>query len=271
MTGGGKYLKKSIKSRSYLFETLNHVKLFQTYKIFKRSSSGSILIEFAVCMPVLIILLYYINDLLKLKRYYDQSEFMAQQMVNILQNISQNRENIAITLTDLKYACHLASLSMYPGTTMLYKNGCSDLGHFPRFTVQYIKGESGGTASWKWMVDFPGAVTSPTDRTARASKTTQSAPSFVKRATKVPPSEIHPLLKINPGESKIIVEVSLLHQPGTKTTQGHTTNSANEVFNMKMYKLTPQKALPEYNGYWYFFSNVIFTPKSGLFSETPPK
>ncbi len=121
------------------------------------------------------------------------------------------------------------------------------------------------------MVDFPGAVTSPTDRTARASKTTQSAPSFVKLATKVPPSEIHPLLKINPGEIKIIVEVSLLHQPGTKTTQGHTTNSANEVFNMKMYKLTPQKALPKYNGYWYFFSNVIFTPKSGLFSETPPK
>ena len=32
---------------------------------------GSILIEFAVCMPVLIILLFYIHDLVKIKRYYN--------------------------------------------------------------------------------------------------------------------------------------------------------------------------------------------------------
>ena len=195
---------------------------------------------------------------------------MAQQMVNILQNISQNRKDKTVKLTDFKYAYHLASLSMYPGTTMLHKNGCLELGHYPKFKIAYIKGESDGTASWKWIVDFPGSADSPASRTARSS-IKETFPSFTKRATKVPPSEIHPLLKITPGEDKIIVESSIIYQPGTKNPQGYEPKSANEVFNIKMYKLTPQSSMPKYNGYWYFFSNAIFTPESGLFdSENKP-
>jgi len=62
------------------------------------SCRGSILIEFAVCMPIFIILLFYIHDLVKIKRYYSQTEFVAQQMANILQNISQKRADKKIWL-----------------------------------------------------------------------------------------------------------------------------------------------------------------------------
>ena len=111
-------------------------------KLFEKLSlnavhEGSILIEFAVCIPVLIILLFYIHDLSKLKRYHDQTEFVAQQMVNILQNISQNRENKKITINDIKRAASLAFLSVYPGNTMYHTDTRSskayELSHQPEF------------------------------------------------------------------------------------------------------------------------------------------
>ena len=237
---------------------------------FHSNNTGSILIEFAVCMPVLIILLYYISDLSKLKRYYDQTEFMAQQMVNILQNISQNRKDKTVKLTDFKYAYHLASLSMYPGTTVLSKNHCLDQGHFPKFGITYVKGESDGTASWKWMIDYPGGADSPANRAARSSWDKAGA-SLLERRSNVPPSKIYPSLTMTDGKDRIIVESSLIYQSGIKNIQGYEFKSANEVFNIKMYKLTPQISMPKWNGYWYFFSNAIFTPESGLFdSENKP-
>jgi hypothetical protein len=114
------------------------------------ATNGSILIEFAVCMPVLIILLYYVNDLTKIKRYYEQTEFVAQQMVNILQNISQNKE---ITEKKVSDAFFLAHLSMYPGKTMFY-NGTGrrahDLSFAPYLNIHYVKGLAGGKASYMW-------------------------------------------------------------------------------------------------------------------------
>ena len=60
-------------------------------------------------MPILIVLLFYINDLVRIKRYYSQTEFIGQQMANILQNIAKNR---AIRGDDIKYACSLAWLDI---------------------------------------------------------------------------------------------------------------------------------------------------------------
>ena len=55
------------------------------------SCRGAILVEFAVCMPILIISLFYINDLMKIKRFYSQTEFVAQQAANILQNLAKKK------------------------------------------------------------------------------------------------------------------------------------------------------------------------------------
>ena len=105
MTGGGSNPKNPLKSKGYFYRILEIANFVsQKLEIFRSANRGSILIEFAVCMPVLIILLFYINDLSKLKRYYDQTEFVARQMVNILQNISQGRDNKTITQKDLRYA-----------------------------------------------------------------------------------------------------------------------------------------------------------------------
>ena len=97
-------------------------------------------------MPILIILLFYINDLVRIKRYYSQTEFVAQQFANIIQNISQKRGSsdptkLKISIPDIKYAASLAFLSMYPGKTM-YITGTSgarhELSHAPRLNIFYV-------------------------------------------------------------------------------------------------------------------------------------
>ncbi len=102
------YFQKISKNLKYFACRLSN---FLTSRSEEKLSKGAVLIEFAVCMPILIILLFYINDLVKIKRYYSQTEFVGQQMANILQNISRNRSSKAITLDDLKRACTLAWLS----------------------------------------------------------------------------------------------------------------------------------------------------------------
>lgn len=108
-------------------------------KIKELSCRGAVLVEFAVCMPILIILLFYIHDLVRIKRYYSQTEFVAQQMANIIQNISQKRENKKITAEDLGYAVALAYQTIYPGTTMFWKSNGLPLVHVPHPTICYVK------------------------------------------------------------------------------------------------------------------------------------
>ena len=63
------------------------------------------------------------------------------------------------------------------------------------------------------------------------------------------PSEIYPTLKINPNEIKIIFESNVHYsQLSPPETRGGTGNDGI-----------------------YFHSAVIFTPKPGLFDETPPQ
>ena len=220
-------------------------------------------------MPVLIILLYYINDLSKLKRYYDQTEFVAQQMVNIIQNISQNREGDAkkITATDLKYAGSLAWLNVYPGITMYSTNGNSDrhpLIHFPWVHVYFVKGESGGMAKCLWgkvlrcsygknpSSWYIGNITSD----AISSAVTYSA-------NAVPAENIHPSLKIKEGDKKIILETNIYWNQSYKNGEDKSVNTAGEAFGC--FQASP-KHLPKHN-WLYFDSVVIFTPQEGLFSE----
>ena len=126
--GGGGNLKNRYKSHYYLSKIFKNLKRFiEQFSRFLTlrhedkllSRKGSILIEFAVCMPVLIILLFYIHDLVKLKRYHSQTEFIGQQIANILQNISQKRSNKAINLTNIKHACTPAWLTIPPGSSIL--------------------------------------------------------------------------------------------------------------------------------------------------------
>lgn len=262
--------------RSRFFNLLSSFqKTCTNHKFHLLNSKGSILIEFAVCMPVLIILLYYINDLSKLKRYYDQTEFMAQQFVNIIQNISQKRDNKAITLKDMKYASALAWLSLYPGMTMYHTDSRAANAHklssYPWIFVYYVKGEPDGKASVIWLrYTFPQKSTKPQQIYCNFKTVSQYMNgSIVNWGTNVEPSSIYPTLKINEGDAKIIVECHLLADADSMSSNDYNPSDNPETCARKAFRLwsvTPKTA----NNARYFNSVVIFTPKPGLFTETMP-
>lgn len=232
-------------------------------------------------MPVLIILLYYVNDLSKLKRYYDQTEFVAQQFVNIIQNISQKRKSKAITQKDIMRAASLAYLTLYPGKTM-YRIGTSgsphELSHAPRINIFYVKGLTGGKASCSWNAVFVGeSAYKPIGWGVHLNKDygdTVHSVRFITDATE--PSSIYKNLKINEGEEKVIVEVNLFNASHVMNTNEYVASDKQETLAKKAFKCllaAPNPLVKNVNNTqgWYFDSVVVFTPKSGLFDpDNPP-
>ena len=220
-------------------------------------------------MPVLIILLYYVHDLSKLKRYYDQTEFVAQQMVNMIQNVSQKRgaansTKLKITINDLDHIHNLAWKTFYRGVTMFEKNSVFPLNHKPCTTVYYVECSNDGKASciWKtWLVkDAADHIYYETE----TSKTTDRHISKVKFLTNTSPEKIHPTLRMNPNDKKIIIETSLERDPVGTQFGGISDKAA-----FGLYLATPE--ILDDGWSHLFYSTVIFTPKLGLFDETPPQ
>ena len=296
MTGGERKSSATDNLRKFFLtavcrEIKKHVALAASYfgKLIKKlnlraAHTGSILIEFAVCMPVLIILLFYIHDLSKLKRYYDQTEFVAQQMVNILQNISQNREgeDKKIRRDDIKRAFALANLSIYPGKTMYY-NGTGrlahDLSHDPKLHIYYVKGIANGKASVIWsQVRYTEKMTIPTNGSYNSYGSTEPTDpdSKVARGTNLDPSAIYPTLKIKEGEEKIIVECVMFCNKNTMSNNNYVATDDQATRARKAFKCflaTPKPTYPSSTNGNYFNSVAIFSPASeDLFdAETPPK
>ena len=221
------------------------------------------MIEFAVCMPVLIILLFYINDLIRIKRYYSQTEFVGQQTANMIQNISKNRENPRITKTDLLNIHALAWQTVYPGVTIFRKDSVYPLNHKPITSMYYVRGLSNGKASCIWRT-WTRLYESPS-KYGYNSYTNDNPHSAVRYLTETVPANIYPTLKINPNEVKIIVETLI-----ERDNSGVQYSGVSDRVSTGLYLVNPAKIK---DGTWsyMFHSVVIFTPKPGLFTETAPQ
>ena len=272
MTGGGKHLKNQTELICYPFNIFQKLKYFikklaqfLNPRDEEELSRGAILIEFAICMPVMIILLFYIHDLIKIKRYYSQTEFVAQQMANMIQNISQKRKDKMVTLRDIGRINFLAWLSVYPEDTRFYQ-GSSNIyhfGHTGQIMIYYVQANDDGTASCRWRLYmrndtvgmFPGLYY------------TDNKGSPVRYKTNVAPSEIYPSLKIEQRHDKIIIVASLYRKSSYTKPDGKPLSN-KQAFDL--YLLDP-KHLDESSTAWYFFhSVVIFSPKPGLFDPNNP-
>lgn len=230
-------------------------------------------------MPILIITIYYINDLATLQRWHSQTQFVAYQMAQMIQTISQNRSSKAITADDLRNIVGAAYLSIYPGTTMFTENNAkrsaSFFGHNPLGYIYYVKGNDDGTASVVWGRRFHIAsyqMTSP----SKMSVDTYLGRSNVKNLQNAAPSEIYPSLTMKPGDKKIIVECCIHYsQSGSYYfTDGRATAnvSPSKAFGLYLLSLTPPKTRNNNdNDAIYFSSAVIFSPNPYLFTDTAPQ
>ena len=279
MTGGGKDLKNQRKSRDYQYKIFSFIK-FYIKKILSEKASilsdkrikkilavtshcrGAILIEFAICMPVLIILLFYVHDLIKIKRYYSQTEFVAQQMANILQNIAKTR---AIKRDDIKHAAALAYLTIYPGTTMY---NLQDSGsyhyffHMPRVYIYYIKGKSDGKASTMWGC-YANTYNIKFASWRSDVLSSNSSYSVINMGTNIIQSNIYPTLKVEEERSKVIIEVQLAWGSGYANSNGEKVSSAREAFGLRLVNPKPHATNT------YFPAVVTFIPNSGFTEDVP--
>ncbi|MDR0677229.1 MAG: hypothetical protein LBF57_00945 [Holosporaceae bacterium] len=171
------------------------------------SSKGAILIEFAVSIPVLVVLMYYMHDVPKLARIHERMEFCAHCAVNMFQNISQNRADKKITLKDLDYIVSSAMLPYFGGGTNQYAQSGYILpcGFEPEALIYCVLGIGENKAKilwiaysdWNWL---PGAKKFTYLSSAPSNR------SIIKGSlnTEMDCSSIYKDLTIKDGEMKIL-------------------------------------------------------------------
>lgn len=230
---------------------------------------GSILIEFAFCIPVFLVLIYYMHDIPKSQRYKTQMQFVAQQMAQLFQTVSQGRTNKRITRNDFAWVGQAAYLSMFPGASVRpIRDSYLPIGYFVEFYVFYVIGEANNKASVKWMTFV--YILGGGNPTVTTSSSQGHDGSAVKFKTNVNPSEICPELQIKQGEAKIIIDAYLRYCDGKYFADGRPCKnvSKREVFGFLFY--TPFYYTHNADYYNYYNGRVIFTPADGLFSSSPP-
>jgi hypothetical protein len=214
-----------------------------------------ILIEFALAIPVLIAIVYYLYDIPKYKRMQAKMNFCAHCAVNMIQN---NRTKL--TKSDLAEIFSAAFLTVFPGKTQF----SGDAG-LPIIYVFYVRGENNGSASVIWMWDSSVQGSSPFPRNTVKVSAGEHGDSRrpVRYKTNAEPKEIYENLSIQPGEVKMIVSISRVCSPVTiaKKTFGFY------VMNPSPYR---KNGLYTYSTLFFFSTIVVFTPNPGLFDEDHP-
>ena len=247
----------SIAEKRNLKSTRNCLKTKSRENFIFCPHAGTVLIEFAIWIPILVILLFYAYDLTKLYRVNAKLEFVNHQFINVVQNKEAGGK---VTKKDIMNALALAYQIVFPGKT-LYSGFRKAYSAYTM--IYYVKGEAGGKASCKWVLHItPNTATSPNMITALAKS--GASYSTVTWGTNVVPSTIYPTLTIFEGQEQIIVENMLYWNYGFSDASNFAPRTAKEAFGFYLLN-------PKVKGTQMFFNSVlIFTPKPGLFDETGP-
>jgi hypothetical protein len=237
----------------------------------RRARIGAIFIEFAVVIPILIAVVYYLHDLSKEKHIRNKVEFCVHCAVNMFQNISAKRENKKITSNDIRRIAHTVSLPYFRGIEMLPIGDCYPRGMIFVMVILYVKGFGNNTAKVVWTEQ--GSLYEYTDSIDKIQCWPNHYDSpcisntYYTIGRIVNCNSIHPELKINKDEEKVIIYLSFWTSFGLKYYDRVYVSTANAKRLFGFYVL-PIKLKSGSNG--LFTASVIFTPKSGLFDENVP-
>ena len=239
---------------------------------FRSSRSGAILIEFAFSVPVFLALIYYAHDLPKMKRWQRKMDFVAKQIAQGIQTISQNRPNTQrkITATDLKHVFYMSFLSIFPGTSMLPTSNCAcRYGYFAVTQIIFVRGTENNKAQIIWQKDLIADPSTYFNSPSGIVWRSQNNISVIKTSEDI--LKVCPNFKISNGEEKIILDVCLWYEDGSyyHFSDGTPTGSVSprKAFGFLFYN----PIHPESVKCTYFHQFVVFTPRSGLFNDTPPQ
>ena len=257
------------------------IKFLKKLKLLKKKNIGAILIEFAFAIPVLIAILYFIMDAPLLRLYQLKLKNTAYFAANLIQNISDQRENKTISKKDLNQITICAFANLYRGLSIFNPNH-SQYGHIYAY---YVVGDDNDKATVKWVWDSGEPGTNPNNPTGSNAYTSGTSinNSIVKFSSAAVANTIHKDLTIKKGEVKIILDVSIIIPMAATyvapTTQINQNNAAAPIARSDEIRHSPAGRLGFYlipvknmRGTVNSFLNyvLIFSPKPGLFSATPP-
>lgn len=208
-----------------------------------------------------------------MQRYYNQMQFVSQQMAQMLQTISQGRSNKQITQKDIALVVRAAYLSAYPGTSAFSKNGSGGpfVGPgFPHGQLLYVTSDSNGKASIIWKAKFQAGGSNDIRPTNPIAVSKGNGPSNVQLdKSNVDPSELYSGLKMNPGESRLIAEAGIWFTAGGgySVVGGGTWRdlTSRQAFGFFMGDPDVSK-----QSSWYFGRTTVFAPRAGLFTDNFP-
>jgi hypothetical protein len=235
------------------------VTVIQSKQALKRAKIGAILVEFALAVPILIAIIYYLHDIPKYKQMNVNLGSCAHEMAGILQNISQNRSDKRITVDDIKHAAAVAYLSVYPGMTGYVLNTSGKrhaVANAPHGYMLALKGLPNGNIQKLWNVVFHlvgegTACTSPATLRIRNDNINNYKDSMFSGVS------------LKAGEIKIVMICQKYYESATGygllDNRSWKQVSVREAFGFLL--LTPKKTQSDL---------LVFTPKPGLFGETAP-
>ena len=176
------------------------IKFLKRLKLLKKKNVGAILIEFAFAIPVLIAILYFIMDAPLLRLYQLKLKNTAYFAANLIQNISDQRENRAITKRDLNQITICSFANIYRGLSIFNENH-SQYGHIYAY---YVVGDDNDKATVKWVWDSGEPGIDPNNPKNSNSYTSGASVnnSIVKFSTSAVANTIHKDLTIKKGEVK---------------------------------------------------------------------
>jgi hypothetical protein len=240
-----------------------------------RNSRGSILIEFAICVPILIMCLVAMHDIPKYYQMQAKMKFAAHCCVNMIQDVSVNRANKKITISDVLRISHAWNLIIWPDLKMIHQNaaGKYPLGFYNSLILYCVVGTGDNKCKVMWsMSGQTNKKTIPTDgyiySNASGSTLTQHVSSLfysnsARLQREIVSTSLYPNLSIKAGERKIILEI-MCYFPSPPQIQ-HSRALGFWMLNLK-------PAVNYKNVACSFFNTVvIFTPKPGLFDDTLPQ
>ncbi|MDR0580792.1 MAG: hypothetical protein LBG04_01600 [Holosporaceae bacterium] len=236
------------------------------------TSKGAILLEFAVAIPILIVLLYYVHDLPKYARMKERMEFCAHCAVNMIQNNGRR-----VTIQDCTNICCAALIPYFGGGTGQYSTtqGALARGYSSTMALYYLMGTGTNTARIIWYVGQDGLG----ERRSFWRVTSGSVNSWSKFAyglqlnTDYPTTLLNEGLTINNGEVKIVLYISLYIDTKFIMPDGSPIKITPSLFGFLLLNPIVEHQCERGSGryqYGFFCTTVIFTPKQGLFSEISP-
>jgi hypothetical protein len=228
----------------------------------RREKDGAILMEFAIAVPVLAALLYYVHDLPKYEHIRSKTKLCIHCAVNMLQNISQNSKDKRVTMQDIKRISCAAFLPYFGPGTKQYQGGggTASIPYGGVVRLRYLEGRSNGIPMVLWeAVCTANTVSKPSD--ASYSDAAGSIPYNRK-------TDMYPGLSVHEGEARIILEIGF-----TGTLEEIGNYGSRRCWGLHAltpgYKKLEMTHIGGSREIW-FHRAIIFSPKPNLFDDSTP-